>query len=221
MTIQELATSAEVTTRTIRYYVEQGVLPPPDRGRPAEYTEEHRRILDLIRRLKAQYLPLEEIRDIVRRLNPGEVEQFLRDTEAAAPPAEALSPATDYITSVLGRSALRQQLKEQAPQLASPAVYAHAPAPPPAPVAARRAAPAQVAAAIAATGDAAAGDIAAGAVEGPAAGEETWQRIVLAPGVELQYQAGAAAGQKSAIARLVAAAKKIMAGESAGMEELE
>ena len=63
MTIQELADRAEVTTRTIRYYVEQGVLPPPERGRPAEYTEEHVARLALVKRLKEQYLPLEEIRD--------------------------------------------------------------------------------------------------------------------------------------------------------------
>ncbi len=77
MTIQELADRAEVTTRTIRYYVEQGVLPPPERGRPAEYTEEHVERLALIKRLKEQYLPLEEIRDTLQHLSLAEVEQLV------------------------------------------------------------------------------------------------------------------------------------------------
>ena len=54
MTIQELAERARVTTRTIRYYTEQGLLPAPERGRPARYTEEHLQRLELIRRLKEQ-----------------------------------------------------------------------------------------------------------------------------------------------------------------------
>ena len=52
MTINELANQANVTVRTIRYYVEQELLPPPAPGYPAEYSEDHLRRLALIRRLK-------------------------------------------------------------------------------------------------------------------------------------------------------------------------
>src|SRR4051812_14155060 len=116
MTINELAKRADVTTRTIRYYVEQGVLTPPERGRPAEYTEEHVQRLALIRQLKDQYLPLEEIRDMLQRLSREQIEALL--AEHAPPPEQThpgpLTSATDYITNVLHRAAARDQLKRQA-----------------------------------------------------------------------------------------------------------
>jgi DNA-binding transcriptional MerR regulator len=113
MTIQELADRAEVTTRTIRYYVEQGVLPPPGYGRPAEYTEEHVQRLALVKRLKEQYLPLEEIRDTLQRLSLSEVEQLVAQH---SPPAQEiaqqkLDSAADYIAGVFGRGAAREQMK--------------------------------------------------------------------------------------------------------------
>jgi DNA-binding transcriptional MerR regulator len=121
MTIQELANQAGVTTRTIRYYVDQGLLPPPDRGRPAEYTEEHVRRLDLIRRLKEQYLPLEEIRDTMQRLTLAQVEELVAQHEATTRPAkhppefDAPDSAVDYIAGILRNTATREQLKRQAP----------------------------------------------------------------------------------------------------------
>ena len=130
MTIQELASAAGVTTRTIRYYVEQGVLPPPERGRPAEYTGEHLRRLDLIRRLKEQYLPLEEIRDMLQRLSPEEVERLAEhSTPRPEEREQGLSSAADYIAGVLGRGQAREELKRTVP------LPAQAPAsvPPPAP----------------------------------------------------------------------------------------
>ena len=87
MTIQELAKRANVTTRTIRYYVEQGLLPPPGRGRVAEYTDEHLRKLELIRTHKEQYLPLEEIRRVVSGLDMQQLEELVA-RHAAQPRAD-------------------------------------------------------------------------------------------------------------------------------------
>jgi DNA-binding transcriptional MerR regulator len=62
-TISELAEQAGVSTRTIRYYVSEGLLPPPvGSGPTSRYTSAHRDQLAIIDRLKAQYLPLKEIR---------------------------------------------------------------------------------------------------------------------------------------------------------------
>src|SRR5437588_9187384 len=110
MTISELADEAGVTPRTIRYYVEQGLLPEPERGRPAEYTEQHLRRLDLIRRLKEQYLPLEEIRNVMQRLSLEEVESFIAHPAQPAKKTGSglLSSAADYINDVLGRGAVRE-----------------------------------------------------------------------------------------------------------------
>src|SRR4051794_12534964 len=111
VTIQELADRAEVTTRTIRYYVEQGVLPPPERGRPAEYTEEHLTRLALIKRLKEQYLPLEEIRDTMQHLSLPEVEALAAQYSPQQEQTQKLDSAADYIANVLGRGIVREQMK--------------------------------------------------------------------------------------------------------------
>jgi DNA-binding transcriptional MerR regulator len=61
--IGELAEEAGVSTRTIRYYVSEGLLPPPVGAGPnSRYTDAHLRQLGIIGRLKEQYLPLREIR---------------------------------------------------------------------------------------------------------------------------------------------------------------
>src|SRR5436190_18847618 len=126
MTIQELANRAEVTTRTIRYYVEQGILPPPERGRPADYTEEHVARLALIKRLKEQYLPLEEIRDTMQRLSLEEVEDLVAQHSPEDAQTQRLDSAADYISAVLGRGMAREQMKQASPtaSVKSPAITA-------------------------------------------------------------------------------------------------
>src|SRR5688500_20390261 len=100
MTIAELAEEADVTPRTIRYYVEQGLLPPPGRGRNAEYTEEHLQLLELIGRLKRHYLPLEEIRAMLQRLNREEIEELLTRDEPPSNEEQKRSSAADYIANL-------------------------------------------------------------------------------------------------------------------------
>lgn len=61
--IGDLADVAGVSTRTVRYYVSEGLLPPPVGSGPgSRYTEAHRLQLIEIARLKEQFLPLKEIR---------------------------------------------------------------------------------------------------------------------------------------------------------------
>jgi DNA-binding transcriptional MerR regulator len=221
MTIQELADRAAVTTRTIRYYVEQGVLPPPGRGRPSEYTGEHLRLLDLIRRLKEQYLPLEEIRDMLHRLTPDQVEEFLDRTAPSERTPGAQDSAADYIAQVLNRGALRSQLKEQAPPAPPPAQPAAAPAPlPPAPLPQRpvaavpQEAPRRTGHRVPATPDRGfppnARSESAGHQQASAGEERTWQRVTLAPGVELHYEPEAPAAERQSIRKLIQAARTIL-----------
>ena len=85
-----LADRAGVSIRTVRYYIQQGLIPKPEaRGPGAHYTEEHLHRLLLIKRLQKEHLPLAEIR---------------RAIESGA--AESASPvsARDYINTVLQRS---------------------------------------------------------------------------------------------------------------------
>jgi len=63
MGIAELARRAGVTPRTIRYYVAEGLLSSAHgQGQRRAYGPEHLARLESIRRLKAEYLPLYEIR---------------------------------------------------------------------------------------------------------------------------------------------------------------
>ena len=61
--LADLARLADVTPRTVRYYVAQGLLPSPDAAGPAtRYGEGHLLRLRLIRHLQREHLPLAEIR---------------------------------------------------------------------------------------------------------------------------------------------------------------
>ncbi len=73
LTIDDLAQKVDVPSRTIRYYTQEGLLPPPIlRGRLGLYAEEHIKKLELIKKLQKQtYLPLSVIREIVN--NPQKV----------------------------------------------------------------------------------------------------------------------------------------------------
>ncbi|HEX8227795.1 MAG TPA: MerR family transcriptional regulator [Chloroflexia bacterium] len=226
MTIQELADRAGVTTRTIRYYVEQGVLPPPGHGRPAEYTHEHIRLLDLVRRLKEQYLPLEEIRDMLQRLSAEQVEAFLGGSGSQREEQQSGSSAADYITQVLNRGTLRTQLKEQAvPPPTPPASAAPSKSGPGTPIVSSR--PSGV---IRSREDSSAvTPIAAMPAESSGHGEasnqnvseeRTWQRVTLAPGMELHYEATITLAQRSAIARIIEAARTVLGSDPGkGTEE--
>lgn len=108
--LDELANEADVTPRTIRYYIAEGLLPPPlSPGRNARYTQEHLNRLRMITQMKARYLPLKEIRRTLTTMSP---EQIRRRT-ARAPRARAMesrsapepSSTQDYIAHALEESA--------------------------------------------------------------------------------------------------------------------
>lgn len=62
LSVGELAASAGVSRRTVRYYVQRGLMPAPEGlGRGAHYTEEHLGRLVRIRDLQAAGVSLEDI----------------------------------------------------------------------------------------------------------------------------------------------------------------
>lgn len=77
-TIDELAHITGVSSRTIRFYNTQGLLPPPEmRGRVAYYNEEHVAVITLVKELREQ-LPLETIKSLLEiRAKEGEVQMNL------------------------------------------------------------------------------------------------------------------------------------------------
>jgi len=92
MTLVDLADAAEVNPRTVRYYIAQGLLPPPlGAGSAAAYTEVHLRYLKTIKAFQKQHLPLAEIRSRLEQEPPPE------PTSAVG----ASSSALDYLDGVL------------------------------------------------------------------------------------------------------------------------
>ena len=72
--LSDLARLADVTPRTVRYYVAQGLLPSPEAAGPAtRYGEGHLARLRLIRRLQRDHLPLAEIRARLERMGDDEI----------------------------------------------------------------------------------------------------------------------------------------------------
>ncbi len=90
--IADLARLADITPRTIRYYVAQGLLPSPEgAGRATRYSEGHLSRLRLIRRLQREHLPLSDIRVRLERMGDDDVQAAL---DAADEPDAAVAPVT-------------------------------------------------------------------------------------------------------------------------------
>src|SRR5918992_1708273 len=102
--LNELSEAAGVTPRTVRYYVQQGLLPAPStRGPGTRYDRAHLDRLQLIRRLQREHLPLAEIR---RRLE-GLDDDGIRAVVAASSEQPAESSALEYVRDLLARQSAR------------------------------------------------------------------------------------------------------------------
>ncbi len=83
-TLQELATDAGVSVRTIRYYIGEGLLPAPAGAGPqSHYTQSHLNRLRVIGLLKDRYLPLKEIRKALSGLDDEQVDRMITDLDGA------------------------------------------------------------------------------------------------------------------------------------------
>lgn len=87
--IDELAHLADISSRTIRFYNTQGLLPPPImRGRVAFYDQEHLLVLRIIKDLKEQqHLSLDIIKQLLEiRAREGDVQMHLALKQRQARP---------------------------------------------------------------------------------------------------------------------------------------
>jgi DNA-binding transcriptional MerR regulator len=130
-TIGELAEEANVTTRTIRYYVAQGLLPPPDSsGRAASYNDEHLERLELIRLLKEEFLPLGEIKSLLKDLDGETVRDLLTQRRPEQPKPEP-ETAKEYLRALLKPSKspvlMRQVVAAEAESVSSSAAPSQPP----------------------------------------------------------------------------------------------
>ncbi|ABI69365.1 MerR family transcriptional regulator [Syntrophomonas wolfei] len=98
--ISELAEKAEVTKRTIHYYVGRGLLPPPEgAGVGTTYNEEHLVKLMLIKQLQERYLPLDRIRNVITNMTLEEAKQHLAEPAMLPQPSNFLDQNTDHSDS--------------------------------------------------------------------------------------------------------------------------
>lgn len=127
-TLDELCNLGDVTVRTVRYYISEGLLPPPiGHGISARYTQDHRDRLAVIGAMKERFLPLREIRrslDAMSSRDIRETAEIVRqqagttadDAIASSPMLQAPEPepparnairepssAANYIADVLER----------------------------------------------------------------------------------------------------------------------
>jgi DNA-binding transcriptional MerR regulator len=91
--LTELAAEAGVSPRTVRYYVQRGLLPaPPFKGPDTVYGEEHRVRLKAIRALQARFLPLEAIQVELARLSLEELKALAHAGPPPLPGPPAVPP---------------------------------------------------------------------------------------------------------------------------------
>ena len=184
-TIGELARRAGVSVRTIRYYIDEGLLPQPEvRGKYAWFDESYLHRLKLIQQLKDAYLPLKEIRARLEQLTAAQVKQLLDPpvTGSHEPSNRGMFNLTSsMVSSTSAANYLKDMLepKRSAPlrmgKIAEePNLYAPPLAPQP---------------------------------EG-----ETWQRITLAPGIELHIKHPLPTRIQPHLRRLVAYARSLFEG---------
>lgn len=200
--LNELSAAAGVTPRTIRYYVQQGLLPSPGtRGPGTRYDRAFLDRLHVIRRLQRQHLPLAEIR---RRLEDLD-DDGVREALGAPPEQTTASSALEYVRDLLTR--------QSAPTVAEPptAAGASSSSPP--------AAPSQAAASRSTFGaifrhvmPADPSQIAP-VTQQSRSTRSTWDRIPLAPDVELHIRRPLSREQNRQVERLIEAARDLFAEE--------
>lgn len=86
--IQDLCEQTSLPRRTIHFYVQQGILPPPDgAGVGARYNENHLLCLKLIPLLRRKGLKLDDIRVRLQGLDESALRALYDQVYAPAPPA--------------------------------------------------------------------------------------------------------------------------------------
>jgi DNA-binding transcriptional MerR regulator len=82
LTLEDLSTITGLTLRTLRFYMQEGILQGPDtRGKNARYSQKHLDQLEVIQRLKNLRVPLQEIRHLVNNITPQEITRLRKYQE--------------------------------------------------------------------------------------------------------------------------------------------
>lgn len=192
MRIGELAEQAGVTVRTIRYYVAEGLLPPPSGGgKYRTYAREHLLALRAIRRLKEAYLPLAEIRRRLQATSSADLQRLGR-APCSSPWAETQEPRRVPPLALPSPGTAAKPGDACGPTTSAPAKTLQRMAQ--------------------GTGSVVAGHTVPTQQLRQAVGESAstvWRRVVLAPGVELHYQVAGDRRRYEVIGRLIRLAARL------------
>ncbi len=197
--LTELADLAGVTPRTVRYYLASGLLPAVGISGPgAKYGDDHLDRLRVIRRLQREHLPLADIRRRLADLDQATIHDLAGSDAQPAPRDSAL----DYIRGILGGTSAgishgaRRSMSKPLYSLTAPP---SAPSEPPV-------APPQFM-----TSTPAVAEAAAEYHPTPTNAERSqWERIVLAPDVELHVRRPSSRIKNKGIERLVTIARELL-----------
>ena len=186
LTLEDLVNISGLPLRTVRFYIQEGLLPGPDsRGKNARYTEEHLERLEWIQRLKEHHRPLREIRILLNNMTPREIKALLNGQEKmqeylsnfnvkgedAIDHLPVGNSALDYIRSVEGKEGKTQEATD-------PTVNLNLSAP-------ASVSPSSI-------------DI-----------RESWQRIVIGDGIELNLKLPIRSEDKARIDELIAFTRRL------------
>ena len=176
-TLEDLEKMSGLSIRTLRFYIQEGLLPGPDtRGKFARYSRKHLDTIRFIHRLKEVHMPLQQIRHLLDTMSSEDIERviqsqseknftltspqfFSKNKEIEEPSGKPeRSSALDYIRSLENLKG-RQKINDSPPHYKTP------PAPSQPPLLSSEP---------------------SGSL--PVRGGENWQRIRLAEGVELHVR---------------------------------
>ena len=184
-TLPQLAEEADVTPRTVRYYISEGLLRSPGGGPQARYDAGHLDRIRLIKQLQRSHLPLAEIRRRMAGLTDDEVRDVM--VEAQLPAGSALDYVRTALAEASGWSSVRERQFGVADAIALPRME---PAPMPrAPQ--QRARPGK---------DTARRD----------PDRSHWERISLGPDIELHIRRPLTRQQNRAVGRLIGLARQLL-----------
>jgi DNA-binding transcriptional MerR regulator len=96
--LDELCERAGVTPRTVRYYIQIGLLPSPGMGAGTRYAQSHLDRLRFIRLLQARHIPLHEIAQNLATLDDAAIAAAVATSAREVP---APGTAADYLRGLL------------------------------------------------------------------------------------------------------------------------
>ena len=114
--LKQLCDIAGVTSRTVYFYIQQGLLPHAGTHGPgAKYERRHLARLQLVKLLQREHLPLAEIRERLQGLSDAQVEQAVAEASSAPLISNSSSAdsALDYIRQLLSKDTSSPRVRQE------------------------------------------------------------------------------------------------------------